>query len=60
MVTTDSGQSPLLLVEVLEILHDQKIDYAVIGALAASYYGAARTSMMLTQSCRWLSHLFKA
>ncbi len=45
MVTTDSGQSPLLLVEVLEILHDQKIDYAVIGALAASYYGAARTSM---------------
>ena len=40
-----SGESALLLLDVVEILAGQGIQYAVIGALAASIHGAVRASM---------------
>lgn len=39
------GQSALLLLDVIDILKALKIPYAVIGAMAASYYGVVRASM---------------
>ena len=38
------GQSPLLLLDVVEVLAREGVDYAVIGALAAAVYGAIRAS----------------
>jgi hypothetical protein len=43
--TTRAGQSALLLLDVVEVLVSQKVDYAVVGALAASIHGAVRASM---------------
>jgi len=40
-----SGQSALLLLDVVDILLKKKIPYAVIGAFAASFYGVIRASM---------------
>jgi hypothetical protein len=40
-----SGESALLLLDVVEILVARKIAYAVVGALAASVHGAVRASM---------------
>jgi predicted nucleotidyltransferase len=45
MRTTRSGESALLLLDVIDLLTDHKIEYAVIGALAASVHGAVRASM---------------
>lgn len=45
MRTTRSGESALLLLDVVDVLVDQKIDYAVVGALAASIHGVVRASM---------------
>src|SRR5437879_12477899 len=45
MRTTRSGESALLLLDVIDLLASQKIEYAVIGALAASVHGAVRASM---------------
>jgi len=39
------GQSSLLLLDVVDILNKSHISYAVIGALAASFYGTIRASM---------------
>lgn len=39
------GESALLLLDVVELLAVQKVEYAVIGALAASVHGAVRASM---------------
>ena len=39
------GESALLLLDVVDILVGQGVKYAVIGALAASVYGAVRASM---------------
>ena len=39
-----SGQSPLLLLDVIDVLTREGVDYAVIGALAAAVYGAIRAS----------------
>ncbi|MEJ1961894.1 MAG: nucleotidyltransferase [Gammaproteobacteria bacterium] len=39
-----AGQSPLLLLDVIEVLDREGVDYAVIGALAAAVYGAIRAS----------------
>jgi predicted nucleotidyltransferase len=44
MRTVESGQSTLLLFDVIEILAEQHISYAVIGALAASVHGVVRAS----------------
>lgn len=38
------GQSPLLLLDVIEVLRREDIDYAVVGALAAAVYGTIRAS----------------
>ena len=45
MRTSRSGESALLLLDVVDRLLAQKIDYAVIGALAASIHGVVRASM---------------
>ena len=44
MRTTQAGQSALLLLDVVEILQSQKIDYAVIGAFALSALGVIRAT----------------
>jgi predicted nucleotidyltransferase len=38
------GQSPLLLLDVIDVLARERVDYAVIGALAAAVYGSIRAS----------------
>ena len=45
MRTKSAGQSALLLLDVVDFLLREKIEYAVIGALAASIHGAVRASM---------------
>jgi hypothetical protein len=45
MRTSRSGESALLLLDVVDLLTGEKVDYAVIGALAASVHGAVRASM---------------
>jgi hypothetical protein len=45
MKTNQSGESALLLLDVVKLLREQKAQYAVIGALAASVHGAVRASM---------------
>lgn len=45
MRATRSGESALLLLDVFDLLADQNIEYAVVGALAASIHGAVRASM---------------
>jgi hypothetical protein len=45
MRTTKRGQSPLLLLDVIAVLEAEGIDYAVIGAMAASIHGAIRASI---------------
>ena len=45
MRTSRSGESALLLIDVVDSLVTQNLEYAVIGALAASVHGAVRASM---------------
>jgi hypothetical protein len=45
MRPTGVGQSALLLLDAIAVLMREQIDYAVIGAMAASIYGAVRASM---------------
>jgi hypothetical protein len=45
MRATRSGESALLLLDVIEVLKSAGVSYAVIGAMAASVYGAVRASM---------------
>lgn len=42
MRTTANGQSILLLFDAIALLNEERIDYAVLGALAASVHGAVR------------------
>ena len=42
MRTNQAGQSALLFLDVVEILQREKVDYAVIGALALSVHGTVR------------------
>ncbi|MBS0580687.1 MAG: hypothetical protein JSR36_15630 [Proteobacteria bacterium] len=44
MRATRAGQSALLLLDVVEVLVREQLDYAVIGAFALSIYGAVRAS----------------
>jgi predicted nucleotidyltransferase len=44
MRTRGPGESALLLLDVVEVLDQQRIDYAVIGATAATIYGSMRSS----------------
>jgi hypothetical protein len=43
--TQGSGQSALLLLDAAALLEAEKIDYAVIGAMAASVHGVVRASL---------------
>ena len=45
MRTSRSGESALLLLDVIEVLARQQVDYAVVGAMAASVHGVLRASM---------------
>ncbi len=45
MRTTAPGQSALLLLDVIDILNERHIPYAIIGAFAASFYGMVRASL---------------
>jgi predicted nucleotidyltransferase len=45
MRTSGSGESALLLIDVVDSLITRNVEYAVIGALAASVHGAVRASM---------------
>jgi hypothetical protein len=45
MRTKSSGESALLLLDVVDFLVRENVEYAVIGALAASIHGAVRASM---------------
>ena len=45
MRTTRSGESALLLLDVIGILEEQNVRYAVVGAMAASVHGIVRASM---------------
>jgi predicted nucleotidyltransferase len=45
MRTDKSGQSALLLLDVVEILRREKVDYAIIGAFALSVLGVVRATM---------------
>ena len=44
MRTRKGGQSALLLLDVVDILHREKIDYAVIGAFALAVLGVVRAT----------------
>jgi hypothetical protein len=45
MRTKASGESTLLLLDAVQVLRAEKVDYAVIGALAASVHGVVRASL---------------
>jgi len=44
MRTKRAGQSALLLLDAVEVLEREKVDYAVIGAFALSAHGVVRAS----------------
>jgi predicted nucleotidyltransferase len=44
MRTSASGESVLLLLDVVQVLHKEKVDYVIVGAMAASVYGVIRAS----------------
>jgi predicted nucleotidyltransferase len=44
MRTRASGESALLLLDVVEVLGKEQVDYAIVGAMAASVYGVIRAS----------------
>ena len=45
MRTTAPGQSALFLLDIIDILNERHIPYAIIGAFAASFYGMVRASL---------------
>ena len=45
MRPTGVGQSALLLLDAIAVLTSERVDYAVIGAMAASIYGVVRASL---------------
>ena len=67
MRTRRSGESALLLLDAIEVLSSEAVDYAVIGAMAASVHGVLRASMdadavlsLTTQELGKLEERFKA
>lgn len=67
MRTRRAGESALLLLDAIEVLTRESIDYAVIGAMAASVHGVLRASMdadavlsITTQELGRLEECFKA
>jgi predicted nucleotidyltransferase len=45
MRTTASGESTLLLVDAVQVLRKAQVDYAIVGAMAASVHGVIRASL---------------
>lgn len=45
MRTTGNGQSPILLLDVIDVLSEKNVPYAVVGAMAASVHGQVRASL---------------
>lgn len=45
MRATGPGQSALLLLDVIVVLNEFQVGYAVVGAMAASFYGPVRASL---------------
>lgn len=45
MRTTGPGQSAFLIIDVIDVLNRETIEYAVIGAMAGSVHGAIRASV---------------
>ena len=45
MRTKASGQSALLLLDIIDILNRRHTPYAIVGAFAASFYGVVRASL---------------
>lgn len=45
MRTTGPGQSAFLIIDAIVVLNREKVDYAVIGAMAGSVHGAIRASV---------------
>lgn len=45
MRTRRSGESALLLLDAVEVLTVERVDYAVVGAMAASVHGVVRASL---------------
>jgi hypothetical protein len=45
------GQSALLLLDAIEVLARERIDYAVIGAMAASIHGVCAQAPTPMSSC---------
>ena len=45
MRTKGSGESPLLLLDVIDVLNALQVPYAIVGAFAASFYGVIRASV---------------
>ncbi len=45
MKTTATGQSIFLLLDLIELFKEKNINYGIIGAFAASYYGSVRASL---------------
>lgn len=45
MRTRRSGESALLLLDAVEVLIGERVDYAVVGAMAASVHGVVRASL---------------
>jgi predicted nucleotidyltransferase len=67
MRTLGPGQSALLLLDVIAVLQAEGVEYAVIGAMAASVHGAVRASvdadaltLITTQRARELEQRFKS
>jgi predicted nucleotidyltransferase len=64
MRTRRAGQSALLLLDVIVVLRNEAIEYAVIGAMAASVHGSLRASAdadaLLSVTVSKLSHLSRA
>ena len=67
MRTRRAGESALLLLDAIEVLARESVDYAVIGAMAASVHGVLRASMdadavlsITTQELGRLEERFKA
>jgi len=44
MRTSASGESALLLLDVVQVLDKERVGYAIVGAMAASVYGVIRAS----------------
>ena len=67
MRTRASGESTLLLLDAVQILRAEKVDYAIVGAMAASVHGVIRASRdadallsISTSALKGLEQSFKA